>query len=159
VGVAVTPMQIKSRDYRHFAYGSNLKVERKQARTGPIREALIARLPDFRFAFNKRGKDGSGKANILPTAGSEVWGIVYRISAEGLSKLDRFEGVPDHYTREDLVVVLESGEKITAVTYTARPHRIEEGLKPTPDYLELILEGAKHHGLPGWYIKKIEELA
>ena len=43
-------------DYWHFAYGSNLDPTRKEDRTGLIRKdepPKRARLPNYRFAFNK----------------------------------------------------------------------------------------------------------
>jgi hypothetical protein len=52
-------------DQWYFAYGSNLSSEQKECRTGTIREARRARLDGYRIAFNKRGGDGTGKANIV----------------------------------------------------------------------------------------------
>lgn len=52
-------------DHWYFAYGSNLSTEQKERRTGFIREARCARLDGYHIAFNKRGNDGTGKANMI----------------------------------------------------------------------------------------------
>jgi gamma-glutamylcyclotransferase len=146
-------------DTWYFAYGSNLDPDRKERRTGPIRDARRARLPSHRFAFNKRSSDGTGKANVIPDVHSEVWGVVYRCSPEAMNELDLCEGSPKHYTSEPVIVFLDSGEKVDAVAYVARSERVQEGLRPTADYLQHILDGAHHHQLPLEHIKAIEQLA
>ncbi|MFN5078985.1 MAG: gamma-glutamylcyclotransferase family protein [Planctomyces sp.] len=42
-------------DVWYFACGSNLSQGRKQIRTGLIRRAIRAKLPDYRLVFNKKG--------------------------------------------------------------------------------------------------------
>ena len=42
-------------DVWYFACGSNLSKGRKQIRTGLIRRAIRAKLPDYRLVFNKKG--------------------------------------------------------------------------------------------------------
>jgi cation transport regulator ChaC len=145
-------------DSWYFAYGSNLDPVRKEDRTGGIREARSARLRGFRFAFNKKGNDGSGKANIVSDSGGEVWGVVYRCSAKALAAMDRMEGVPDHYERQAVEVVLDSGESIDAITYVANPHKVADGLMPTRDYLKHVLQGIRHHQLPNSYLSIIQAL-
>ena len=145
-------------DCWYFAYGSNLDPERKEQRTGEIRRARHSRLPGYRFAFNKLGKNGSGKANIIPDEASEVWGVVYRCSQDTMRTLDRYEGVPDQYVRHIVRVVLDSGEELDAAAYIARAERVREGLNPDPGYLAHILTGARHHQLPTDYIKMIKGL-
>ena len=145
-------------DCWYFAYGSNLDPERKEQRTGEIRSARHSRLTGYRFAFNKLGKNGSGKANIIPDEASEVWGVVYRCSQDTMRTLDRYEGVPDQYVRHIVRVVLDSGEELEAAAYIARAERVREGLKPDSSYLAHILTGARHHQLPTDYIKMIKGL-
>jgi gamma-glutamylcyclotransferase (GGCT)/AIG2-like uncharacterized protein YtfP len=145
-------------DYSYFAYGSNLDPKRKELRTGVIREALRAKLPGYRFVFNKLGTDGSGKANIVQDETSEVWGVVYRCSPKAMKILDRYEGAPDHYRRHTVHVILESGKEREAIAYIACPKYLREGLKPTPTYLNHILEGARKHNISPDYIRAIELL-
>lgn len=146
-------------DSWYFAYGSNLDPSRKEQRTGNIRRARRARLPGYRFAFSKKGDDGTGKANLVPDEQGEVWGVAYLSSPEALQGLDRLEGVPNHYVRQPVSVLLDTGDTLDAITYVAHPDRVTEGMKPSSGYLQYILKGARHHGLPETYVKTIEELA
>ncbi len=80
-------------------------MEQKTERTDTIREAHRARLKGYRLTFNKRGSDGTGKANIEEDPQGEVWGVVYRMSEEALKKMDRCEGAGSGHYRRQLVAV------------------------------------------------------
>jgi hypothetical protein len=115
---------MQGKDTWYFAYGSNLDAEQKEARTGKIREARRCRAPGYRFAFNKRGVDGSAKANIMPSSGSETWGVVYRCSSDALKEMDRWEGVRSgHYVRHALEVVTDDGQTLPASRVACWPSR------------------------------------
>ena len=146
-------------DVLYFAYGSNLDPVRKVGRTGPIREARVARLDGHRLAFNKRGQQGGVYANIVPQAGSVVWGVVYRCRPETLETLDDHEGVVGgHYERVPIEVDVH-GERVRALAYVAGVrHTCPEG-RPDDEYLRHILDGGRHHGLPEDYLREVEERA
>jgi|AP45_3_1055517.scaffolds.fasta_scaffold81290_2 gamma-glutamylcyclotransferase (GGCT)/AIG2-like uncharacterized protein YtfP len=148
-------------DVWYFAYGSNLDPYQKENRTGPIREAKRARLPNYRFAFNKikNIEEKTGYANVMPDDGAEVWGIIFRCTKETLDQMDKYEGAPKHYRKEIVSVFTDEGDKCEAVTYVAQDGKKEDGLKPTSDYLERIVDGARHYNLPSEYINEIEKLA
>ena len=78
-------------DIWYFAYGSNLSMDRTQQRTGSIRSARKACLKDYRLAFNKGGLGGEVYANIVPSPGDVVWGVVYLCDQEAMAGLDDFE--------------------------------------------------------------------
>ena len=80
-------------DQWYFAYGSNLDIDQKQARTKGIRQAVRCRLRGYRLACNKRGRNGDVYANIVPDAAAEVWGVIYLCCPDALLKMDRCEGV------------------------------------------------------------------
>lgn len=147
-------------DQWYFAYGSNLSTEQKERRTGTIREARSARLEGYRIAFNKRGGDGTGKANIVLHPGGAVWGVVYRCSPDALDMMDTHEGVGSgHYRRTRIRVRCEHGDDLDAVTYVAGDSSLDDSLVPAPNYLQTILQGARHHKLPEAYIREIEKAA
>ncbi len=144
----------------YFAYGSNLLREQKEKRTGTIGEARRARLDGYRITFNKRGDDGTGKANIMPDVAHMVWGVVYLCNPTALTEMDKHEGVRGgHYYREIVCVQCDSGEVLEAVTYIAGDTFLQDSLVPTSDYLLRILRGAREHGLPQDYINEIERAA
>jgi gamma-glutamylcyclotransferase len=152
---------MSSTDRWYFAYGSNLSRQRMEKRTGPVHAARVARLKDFRLAFNVTDAAGVERyANIVPTARGEVWGVVYRMSAEALVALDRYEEVAEGcYSREIVEVDTLDGEQLQAEVYIGGPKRtIAEG-RPSERYLKIVLAGANEHKLPVEYIRHIESLA
>ncbi|MCS6897348.1 MAG: gamma-glutamylcyclotransferase [Nitrospira sp.] len=141
----------------YFAYGSNLLREQMVKRTKENGEARRARLDGYRLVFNKQGGDGTGKANIIPDHGGTVWGAVYRCSPNALNDLDRCEGVSGgHYTRKKVRVRVDSGEAVEAIAYMAGNQFINNELRPSQEYLEIILRGAREHDLPDEYIRRLE---
>jgi len=143
-------------DYWYFAYGSNLDMDQKENRTGVIREARRARLDGYRIAFNKRGGDGTGKANIILDAARVVWGVVYLCNLAALTAMDKYEGVcGGHYYRKNVCVQCDSGELLEVVTYVAGETFIQSSLVPASDYLERIIRGARMHDLPQNYLHEI----
>lgn len=52
-----------------------------------------------------------------PGEGHNIRGEVYRIDPGVLRILDRLEGYPDYYYREEIMVSLESHETLLALTY------------------------------------------
>jgi hypothetical protein len=53
----------------YFAYGSNLKWTRMRQRIPSARREAIAFLDRYRLVCNKRGRDGSAKANLVRAMG------------------------------------------------------------------------------------------
>lgn len=146
----------------YFAYGSNLNTAQMANRTSPLirREARQARLDGYRLAFNKKGRDGTGKANIVPDPAGTVWGVVYLMTPEDLSKMDEYEGVAEgHYHRKTVRVRVNDGVELDAVTYVASSAFVNDSLRPNYDYLQTILKGAREHKLPEDYIISIDRLA
>ncbi len=65
----------------YFAYGSNMTSARLRARIPSARSVGAARIDGRRLVCNKRGRDGSGKANLCASPGGEAWGVVYEVDA------------------------------------------------------------------------------
>lgn len=148
------------RDQWYFAYGSNLSEDRKVQRTGRIRNALVCRLQSYRFVFNKRGKEGQIYANIVSDPIAEVWGVAYLCNRKAIETMDCYEGVDGgHYKQIRVTVESKAGAKLAAITYVAGEGFECAPGKPTAEYLNLIICGAKHHSLPVDYIEQIKALA
>src|SRR5215471_7450474 len=100
-------------DTWYFAYGSNLSVEQKEARTGRIRRAVRCHLPRYRLAFNKQGANGNVYANIVWDEHQQVWGVIYLCNPAAMRQMDRREGVPaGHYRRAPVEVVVDNGDRV-----------------------------------------------
>jgi len=135
----------------YFAYGSNLATPRMRDRVPRARVVGRAQLENHRLVFDKRGRDGSGKANITPDPVATEWGALYALESVHWNLLDPFEL---GYDRVTLRVVLESGAFRSAETYRAIAP--ESGLIPLAEYKRFITEGALEHGLPESYRATIE---
>jgi hypothetical protein len=136
----------------YFAYGSNLAQERMHERVGVVRTLGVARLAGFCLRLDKRGVDGSGKANLHEDAGGSVWGVLYAFDAAAWPRLDAYE--PGY---ERVAVNVEcAGASRAAHTY--RSHLIAADLVPLASYKRMILDGARAHRLPDAWLRMLEAL-
>lgn len=141
----------------YFAYGSNLHAERMRARAPSAATIGTARLCGYEFAFRKKGADGSMKCDLDPEPRETVWGVIYHINRDDLPLLDAAEG--EGYERIDVSVAPAGGQSmVDAFTYRARPDWIDEG-RPYDWYRDLVVAGAREHGLPEPYAAALEALA
>jgi len=131
----------------YFAFASNMSSRQMATRIGEYKNLGRGKLSGWRIAFNKRSEDDSAKANIVEDPDSMVWGVLYDISATDIANLDSWE---PGYSRISVPIILNSGEKLEAACYVTR--EVEEGLAPSHQYLDTILEGAKENGIPLEYI-------
>ena len=129
----------------YFAYGSNMSSSRLRVRVPSARPVGAARLHDWRFACNKLGADGSGKANVVPSPGALVWGVAFEVEPVAFAVLDRFE--PGYRRIGVSLLHVAASRELTAQVYVADPHGAE--LPPTPEYREHLLTGAREFALPG----------
>jgi len=139
-----------------FAYGSNLDTQQVRRRLGRVPLARVACLKGWRLAFNKGGDPVY--ANIVPAPGEEVWGVLYECTAEELARMDRFEGVPSGHYRRVPVMVTAGGDEIRAEAYVACEDRVVAEQSPPKAYAARILNGAREHGLPDEYVRKLRHL-
>jgi gamma-glutamylcyclotransferase (GGCT)/AIG2-like uncharacterized protein YtfP len=140
----------------YFAYGSNMNWPQMQRRCPSARFACVGRLINYQFGITRHSRlRDCGTANVFPSAGKEVWGIVYDISDADLLILDSFE---DGYRREKLSIELigNSSEVLNALVYIAA---IEKNVPPpNAEYRRLIVEGARHWNLPHAYVTLLEAI-
>lgn len=137
----------------YFAYGSNMSCARLERRVRPVRALGAARLRDMAWRCNKRGADGSAKANLVREPGGAVWGVIFELDASAWPELDRFEG---GYRRIRVRVEAAGGDPLAAQTYASE--RLIEDARPTEDYRRFLIEGAREHGLPEFWRAMLETL-
>ena len=104
-----------------------------------------------------RIRDISGKGDIVPSETDEVYGVLFSIDKSEKRSLDKAEGYPKYgYDKKTIDVVTIKGEKYKSVMYFAKKSAINPKKKPYHWYKEQVVQGAKEHGLPEDYIKKIK---
>jgi phage replication-related protein YjqB (UPF0714/DUF867 family) len=125
--------------HSYFAYGSNLCVRQMALRCPDAINPRPATLADHDWLINERGV-----ATVQPFDGSLVHGVIWQLSDHDLATLDSAEGVPVRYRRDRLTVHTDEGP---GEAWVYIDHRVDPG-PPRPGYLERIIDGATHHGLP-----------
>lgn len=140
----------------YFAYGSNMNWPQMQRRCPSARFVCVGRLINYQFGITRHSRlRDCGTANVFPSAGNEVCGIVYDISDADLLILDSFE---DGYRREKLPIepIGNSSEVLNALVYIAAIEKIVP--PPNAEYRKLIVEGARHWNLPHAYVALLEAI-
>jgi hypothetical protein len=110
-----------------------------------------------RLAFQKKGRDGSSKCNLVCTGEESdgVYGAIYQMDSAHKKALDSFEGNGNGYHNSQLTVELH-GKEYSCFTYFAQQSYIENNLKPYHWYKNLVVLGAKHLQFPDGYVRSIE---
>lgn len=139
-----------------FAYGSNMCSGRfRDYGVLPEGKGRAALLADYRLLFNKKSKkDGSGKANVEPHAGGQVWGVLYTISENNLKLLDPGE---IGYSKTKLPVRVGNDSPQVWVYVASSPSQ-DPALRPYTWYKRFLVEGAKEHAISPEYVTTLEQI-
>jgi len=139
---------------KYFAYGSNISEYRmKNERNINFSSRKFATLENYKLVFNKVSKKNCylGFANVIPSDDDIVEGALYEIEESDIKRIDKFEGHPMHYTREEIDVFCDD-EKVRALIYVANSSMVRKNILPDKNYLKYILEG-KDIFSPDYYEK------
>jgi gamma-glutamylcyclotransferase (GGCT)/AIG2-like uncharacterized protein YtfP len=139
-----------------FAYGALMSLQHMNHYALPFSSRIPAMAKGYRLVFEKKSLDHplKGWANIRKSDSRDiVHGILYEISDVGVAMIDIREDYPHGYTREKVLVSLQNGETVEAVSYIAHPDMIQTGLFPTAEYVQLICESSDL--LPEQYLQTI----
>ena len=153
------PVSTEPSNLWYFAYGSNMarSIFLEPRRMQPL-ATRSAWLDDHRLCFNiPVGPGERGVANLVAEAGALTHGVAYALTAADFERLDNSEGVSfGLYRRVAVSVRTATHAEIRAWTYQSSV--IADGRKPSPRYLQLLLDGARENSLPLEYIADLERL-
>ncbi len=152
----------------YFAYGSNLNTDQLKERGVSIKSSQKVKLPEWNLAFTIYSDSwGGGVGDILPSKDEIVEGVVYRIDRESVRQLDHYEGrnLKDDmevgmYRKQYIPVKMEDGWR-TVLTYVVNrsiEHKLKVNLKPSEEYMDTIISGAREHELSDHYIEKLKNI-
>ncbi|MGI6383224.1 MAG: gamma-glutamylcyclotransferase family protein [Tissierellaceae bacterium] len=127
----------------YLAYGSNLNVEQMKYRCPTAKIYGKGMLRGFRLLF-KGGRENA-YLTIEPFKVGKVPVVIWDIKSKDEIALDRYEGYPSFYYKDDMEVELETGEVVTAMVYIMTKERVRLNL-PSRNYLAVVKEGYKEHG-------------
>lgn len=143
------------RPHFNFAYGSNMDQEQMKKRCPGSSLVGVGVLQNHRLGFTYRStKRKCGVADIVPTTGAQVWGLVYQLSQSDWERLDKCEGRGTAYEcRSYKIHLFPDNSTITVdAYYVMNP---EDFVPPNDEYLQLILNVAKKNRFPEEYIRQI----
>ncbi len=128
----------------YFAYGSNMEPIQMSERCPDSKKLGVGVLRNYKLVsslYSIRWK--GGVFSIEKSEGSIVEGVLYSISPGDLESLDRYEGYPRQYRREELEIVLKDSiqKAIVYIGNRKEKHAISE------EYFYMCAEAAVFHGI------------
>lgn len=126
----------------YIAYGSNLSVRQMASRCPDAKVVGKAILHDWKLVFRIH-------ATIEPAEGHHVPVLIWAISAQDEARLDRYEGFPKYYIKQNIPLTAyslngEHEKDITGMAYIMCKGR--PIIPPTADYYATIYEGYDRFG-------------
>jgi hypothetical protein len=108
-------------------------------------------IKNYRVEFNKPARQNprEGYTNLVPDDSVSAEGVVYQLPPAALEFLDKNQ---PGYRREKITVVVD-GRPMETQAYVATETRL--GLKPSLNYLSIVVEGAREHHLSTAYIDSL----
>ena len=127
----------------YIAYGSNLYSEQFYHRCPNAELVPSGVLRDYILAFC--GSNGNAFLTVKKQAGGSVPVAVYRISPSDERFLDVYEGYPNFYTKEQVVVEVNTDETIEGTMYVMidQPYAY-----PSESYFHICSMGYQELGFP-----------
>ena len=132
----------------YFAYGSNMCPQQMAVRCPGGQAFGQAELRDWQFLINTRTY-----ATIAPSPGAVTHGVLWSLTPGHIAALDNYEAVAEGMYNKTSLIVQRNGEPVEALVYI---DPVCELGQPRPDYLQIILDGAAHFGLPPGYIAGLD---
>jgi gamma-glutamylcyclotransferase (GGCT)/AIG2-like uncharacterized protein YtfP len=106
-------------------------------------EVGVGKLSGYRWIITCRGY-----ASVVQSSDDDVWGVVYRISAQDESRLDRWEGIS--YQKQSLPVIVEEKE-LSCLVYVDKCTTIGT---PKDEYIHRMKLALKDTNLPANYVER-----
>jgi len=165
----------------YFCYGSNMNSDKLTGRGGAMNEnessiwyseAFVGRLPDWRLCFDMYAAPPSEPAmgSIERAEGEDVYGVCYKLGTRACwDNLLISEGGSEKFYHtidvevERVINGVATGEMARAKTLITTwayiiPQSCREYVRPSKRYMDIMIEGAKEHGLPQTYVRSLEDI-
>ena len=146
----------KTKTLFYFGYGSNMSTQYliKRRKIIPL-ESQVAHLKDYELIMNMEGPNflEPSFANIRPSEGSTVEGVIHKIYDKDLQKIVNTEG--EDYQLVKLSVYI-AGKRKTAYTLIYITEETKD-IPPSKRYLRILINAAKENKLSRPYIENLEK--
>lgn len=134
----------------YFSYGSNMNLEQMKYRCPKAIPLGPVTVQDYRLAF--RGSALSAVATIIPEKGSHVDGVMWLITPDCEKSLDRYEGAPSFYGKQNIETTDNMGNNVMAAVYVMNAPQCDRCGIPSRSYADGILQGAEQNGVDTGHI-------
>lgn len=153
--------QVRMREEEVFciAYGSNLSEARMKGRCPDAEVFGTSLIQGYRLLFKRSGT--GAYATIEQDANCEVPVVVYRMTAEDEARLDRYEGYPRYYRKQEFLLPIWclNGRKRkyrrNCIAYIMREERLLG--EPTTAYFSILDQGYERWGFDRVWLEKALE--
>ena len=140
----------------YFAYASFLDPNRIESAAPGAKFLFTAHYPETRMAFVDNEAAGP-IPTLVKESGNTVWGGVFEIPSSSVASLSDAEHEEGRISGFDAKAVDREGNKYECLTYVANGSpRTDQ--PPNPEYLELMIQGARHWDLPAGWVLGLEDL-
>jgi len=130
----------------YLAYESNINLEQMAFRCPDSKVVTTGMISGYELQFKR-------VATIEPKEGSEVPVLIWELGGQDELSLDRYEGFPNIYRKEDIEVEI-NGETQKCMAYVMNRGEISP---PSKRYFYCILQGYMENGLDTNYLVKALE--
>ncbi len=139
----------------YFAYASFLDPDRIANVAPNARFLFTAHFPEAKLDFVESAEVG-GVPTLIPEPGQTVWGGVFEIPNDEVAALTAGEKAEGRAPGWNQKAVDREGNKHDCLTFvaTASPNSDH---RPSPEYLAIMVRGARHWSLPAGWIMGLEE--
>ncbi|XP_015930173.2 gamma-glutamylcyclotransferase [Parasteatoda tepidariorum] len=140
--------------FLYFSYGSNMLNRRILINCPSAIYKCNAKLEKYQLLFTGYSNSWKGApATIIKNEKDSVWGVVWEILKEHEDALNRQErGYQEIY-----IPVCSEEKTLMCKSYQMQVDENSDHL-PSPMYKNVIIQGAKEHCLPSFYIQKLESI-
>jgi gamma-glutamylcyclotransferase (GGCT)/AIG2-like uncharacterized protein YtfP len=133
-------------DILYFAYGSCMDEVDFKRTVERYKVLGNAALQDYKLSFSLYGKSrGGGVADIIFSPEDVVEGVLYQFDSKYLPALDVREGVAEGAYQRIEINVTHQQQLIKVYTYQV-VNKSDKEIKPTAEYVRLIVNGLQKHG-------------
>ena len=124
----------------YVAYGSNLNLYQMKFRCPTARLIGTGIVKDHELQF--KGRSNSAFATIAPKDGSSVPVAVWELQPKDEKALDRYEGYPSYYFKQEIPVEMKNSTTINGMVYIMNL-RQNFGV-PSDTYVHTVSEGYRN---------------
>ena len=130
----------------YIAYGSNINLRQMKYRCPNSKVVGRGVVERWKLYFNLHAdiRYTGNKEDVVPV-------LIWDIADEDWAALDRYEGYPRYYRKEQIKVEMSDKKEIEAMVYIMNGGR---KMLPTRGYAETILKGYRDIGLDESYLAK-----